>query len=385
MVQPQSGLLNPTRTGGPPPGNGGEYERPIRFQFVITWSALRVSQDAPAKPSAPVLSVPERSRPVALAATPLVMPAPQPTPLAEPPRSYADQLVPVKKSPGPGFQWEMVVPKMARTAKKPAGSNASRGSAAAANAATATAIPQDTPPPNLYTGSSSFRKSFSFKVGLAVAVLGAASVPLWRHAAHPAPDTATSIEGGDWVREAAVAGDPGFKQARQLVLYRPALKSTESRLEFDWTVSSSDVGWVFRAKDLGDYYAVRLKVLRPGANPTLSAEFFSVYQFVESPHNEKILVFSRNDPVLHVRMDISGPTFTLYLQNNATAYWTDARLVSGAVGFFEEWNRGAEIHNVRMSFPQRSGLLHGPDTGFLALYEPRLATSLAPMPRVGGA
>ncbi len=175
------------------------------------------------------------------------------------------------------------------------------------------------------------------------------------------------------MRESAVAGDPGVKLSRQLVLYKPALKATDSRLEFNWRVDSGDVGVIFRAKNLGNYYAARLKVLKLGSTPTLAAEYFSVYQFVESPHTEKVLVFSRNDPVLRVRMDVFGPMFTLYLQDNATEYWTDARLTSGGIGFFEEWNRSADVHGLRMSFPERSQLFRRPSAAwqFLAAIEPR--------------
>ena len=196
-------------------------------------------------------------------------------------------------------------------------------------------------------------------VGVVAAI--AVAVPVWRRAVRPAePSAQTTIEGGDWARESASGGDAGAKQSRQLVIYKPALKATDCRLEFNWTVASGDVGMVFRAKDLGNYYAVRLKMLKPGPTPSLAAEYFSVYQFAESAHSEKVLVFPRNDPVLRVRMDVFGPTFTLYVQDNAAEYWNDGRLTSGALGFFEEWNRSPEIRTVRMSFPSRSEILIKP-------------------------
>ncbi len=263
-----------------------------------------------------------------------------------------DELALPTKKAGSGFQWEMVVPKMIRAPKKGAGAPRSARKAGAV---------EDQFGPNLYTSSSGFRKSFSLKLCIAVLAVAAILVPVWRRTARPAAAVVeTSIGGGDWVRESAIGGDPGVKLSRQLVLYKPALKAKDSRLEFNWTVESGDVGLIFRAKDLGNYYAARLKVLKLGSTPTLAAEYFSVYQFVESPHNEKVLVFSRNDPVLRVRLDVFGPMFTLYLQDNATEYWTDARLSSGAIGFFEEWNRSADVHSLRMSFPERSHLFRPP-------------------------
>jgi hypothetical protein len=373
MAQSQTGFVDSTRVSGTP-ANAGLSDQAVSFRFIVTWSCLAIAADPPKIPM-----------PVSSAAPRVVPPPPQPVPIEAPPIVPSSALAPVaistpapapistssaalistsknssavsvpKKSSGGSFQWEMVVPKMVRSAKK---------------AAPRPKPPVETPPPNLYTASSSLRKSFSLKLCAAVIAAAAIVVPVWRRAAHTSSSAMqTSVEGGDWQRESAVGGDPGVKQSRQLVLYRPALNAKDARLEFAWTVASGDLGLVFRAKDLGNYYAVRLKVLKPGPTPTLSAEYFSVYQFVESPHTEKVLVFSKNDPVLLVRLDIFGPSFTLYLQDNATEFWADARMTSGALGFFEEGSRSAEVRGLRMSFPERSQLLRQP------LDEIRIASS----------
>ena len=365
MAQSQTGFVDSTRVSGAA-ANAGLLDQAVSFRFIVTWSCLAIAADPPKAPM-PVSSAaprvvpppPPQSIPAeapltaplsTLAAVAIPAPSLAPistasTALISTPKNSSAVSTP-KKSAGGSFQWEMVVPKMVRTVKK---------------AAPRSKAPVETPPPNLYTASSSLRKSFSLKLCAAVIAVAAIVVPVWRRAAHTGSSAVqTSVEGGDWQRESAVGGDPGVKQSRQLVLYRTALNAKDARLEFAWTVASGDVGLVFRAKDLGNYYAVRLKLLKPGPTPTLSAEYFSVYQFVESPHTEKVLVFSKNDPVLLVRLDIFGPSFTLYLQDDATEFWTDARMTSGALGFFEEGNRSAEVRGLRMSFPERSQLLRQP-------------------------
>lgn len=368
MPQLNTGFVDSTRLSGGVPASVGPLDEPVNFRFMVTWSCLAVSAD-PARWSAHGNSAAPRIAPPLLQTVPVE--APQVVALPSPPALFADPaavahapialvaskspaerpLAVPKKSAG-GFQWEMVVPKMVRMPKK----------AAPRRAAAVNSPPVETEPPNLYTTSSSgILKSFSFKFCLGVIAAVAIAIPLWRRAAHPAFNTVqTAFESGDWLRESAVGGDPGVKRGRQLLLYRPALNTKDSRLEFAWTVASGDVGLVFRAKDLGNYYAVRLKLLKPGPTPTLAAEFSSVYQFVERPHTEKVLVFSKNDPVLLVRLDIFGPQFTLYLQDNATEFWTDARMTSGAFGFFEEFNKPAEVRGLRMSFPERSQLRRRP-------------------------
>jgi hypothetical protein len=229
--------------------------------------------------------------------------------------------------------------------------------------------------PNLYTAPPPIRKSLLWKISAGVLAAVAILVPVWRYNTRPAApsdlhvqstqksvtsDAQTPIESRDWSRQSAVGGDPGVQQTRQLVLYKPGLTATNSRIEFAWSTDSGDVGVVFRAKDLGNYYAVRLKLLNPRTTPTLDVEYFSVYQFVESRHTEKFLILSKVDPALRVRLDVFGPTFTLYLQDNATEYWTDARLTSGALGFFEEWNRSPRVNAVRISLVQKSEFFHKP-------------------------
>jgi hypothetical protein len=370
MAQSQTGFVDSTRGGGAAPASAGQADQAVGFRFAVTWGCLSIPATPPSFQSDHVPAIlSERPRGRTASTSPHMMPSAPTlstpvvleTPHASTPSPgtaimttpKTPPTAPKKSAPGGGFQWEMVVPKMVRTGRK-ANPRSGRGGVGQG-------APVEQTPPNLYTASSSFRKSSSLKLCAGVLAAAAIVIPVWWHAARPASNTVqTTIEGGDWLRQAAVGGDPGVKQARQLVLYRPALKAKDSRLEFAWTVASGDLGLVFRAKDLGNYYAVRLKVLKAGPTPTLAAEFFSVYQFVESAHTEKVLVFSRNDPVYLVRLDVFGPTFTLYLQDNATDFWTDARMTSGALGFFEEWNRTAEVRGLRMSFPQRSQLLRGP-------------------------
>lgn len=361
MPQPQTGFADAPGVEGKVSSSGAELDRPVGFRFIVTWSSLS-DQPRMTTQALPVIPATERARTFPAAARRLI-PAAPPAPSAVAPaltaaRANADQVAPVsgeKAGRSSGFQWEMVVPKMVRAPKKFGTPRASRSISPLGRAATADAAAAEQSAPNLYTASPSFLRSFSFKLCAGVLTAAVVIVPVWRSTTRPSvPEIQTSVEGGDWLRVAAIAGDPGVKQARQLVLYRPATKATDCSFGFDWRVDSGNVGMVFRAKDLGNYYAVRLKVLKPGSTPILAAEYFNVYQFVESPHSEKVLVFAKNDPVLRVRMDIAGPTFTLYLQGEATEYWTDARLNSGAPGFLEEWNRGPVIRAVRLSFPPRS-------------------------------
>jgi hypothetical protein len=300
-----------------------------------------------------------------------------------------DQLVaPAAKrnNPTPGFQWEMVVPKMVRPAKRtgPSGAIAEvpslrqLPSAKSADSASATAAPQSGP--NLYTASTWSRKVIGIYLLGALGALGL-TVALWTHRS-ATTDIDTVMGGAGWTRYVTERRDPGAKQSRQLVLYRPSLGARDGRLEFTWGPSPTGVAWVFRAKDQGNYYAMRLRVVQPGPSPSLSLEHFAVSNFVEGSHTEKILVFSRDDPAIRIRMDVFGPTFTVYIQGTASDYWTDGQLTSGGFGFLEDWNQGADIRSVRMSFPQRTGI--PPHRGLRTLQEFFALELPAMQPALGG-
>jgi hypothetical protein len=152
-----------------------------------------------------------------------------------------------------------------------------------------------------------------------------------------------------WTRQHVTAGI-GMKQDRQLVVYRPSLDATDSVLEFGWNPSSKTVGWVFRARDAANYYAMRLKVLGSGSTATMWAEHFTVSGGTESPHYERLVPFPGDDSKLRVKMDVVGSTFTLYLQGSAEDYWSDSAFSSGGLGFFEERNQPSDVQAVRISF-----------------------------------
>jgi hypothetical protein len=338
MLDSETRFIEPHATTGVL--NSDAAERPVSFRFSVTWSSLFVPPEALPAPS-PTLPTVVPREPLSQVSSTAVA------------RSNEAEIIPAPvRKPGPTVQWEMVVPKMVRSAK-PATSRPLPASAPQVGAATAEQIANSQPVPSLYASSPPWFRSFRVKVLLTIAALTALSIPIWKHMLTPsqAPtEVDTAMGAGGWVRDGVSRFEPGYKQLRQLVLYRPSMNAKDCRLEFTWQVGTAGVGWVFRAKDRGNYYAMRIKVVKPGPSPTMSVEHFTVYHGVEGGHSEKVLVFSRNDPVLRIRMEVAGPAFTLYMQGNATEYWNDTRLNSGGLGFFEEWNQGVDVHSVRMLF-----------------------------------
>ena len=148
----------------------------------------------------------------------------------------------------------------------------------------------------------------------------------------------------------------GAKDPRDLLVYSGSDGLKNYRVEFAWTPDSRGVGWIFRASDSANYYAARLRLLQAGMTPTLSAEHFTVAKGVEGTHSRKVITLGRTSNQVLVRMDATGPAFTLSLQGSPADYWTDDRFDSGSLGFFEEHGERPVVQALRFTLFKKTGL-----------------------------
>ena len=364
-----------------PPGQDigeGSVEQAVPFRFTVTWTSVFDPFETPKSVAGAVALTNDRVRTIITAPTETLL---------EPPAGSLKEKAPgdepvfkgQKPASDTSFQWEMVVPKMVRSAsiaraseisapssrsrpvfhQRPVSAPNSRPEGLRAQSdGIAPSTPAEQPIPNFCSVSPSFlsrarQASLGTKLLLTATALAGLAVPVWRHFGSSPPAAAevqTTTRAGGWTREPVTRIDAGFSRARELVVYRPSLKATDCRFEFNWKVDAPGVGWVFRAKDTANYYAMRIKVVKPGPYPTLSVEHFTVYRGTEGTRSEKMLVLSNRDPVLRIRTDLAGPSFTLYIGGVAAEYWTDTRLTAGGLGFFEEWHQGSDVQWVKMSF-----------------------------------
>ena len=269
-----------------------DSEHAVPFNFPVSWSSLIDPDALTAKNQALV-----------------------PTP---PPRSPDD----------PTLQWSMVVPRM------------QHGSAAvlALPAPGSTArfpFPRYVAPKfevSLHSGS----------IAVKMILLAAAAmllVPGWRDVASPgarAVQLESGIEQRNWIR----AGET-------LVLYRPSVGKSDYQLDFDWKVNPKGIAWVVRAKDSGNYYALRLKPSGSESSRTFTLERITMLRGAERSHTSRIVRFSKPD--VQIRMDVAGSTFKLAIDGAAVSQWNDTRLAAGAFGFIEQPRGPLQIASLRVS------------------------------------
>lgn len=142
---------------------------------------------------------------------------------------------------------------------------------------------------------------------------------------------------GNWENPA------GFKRAGPVALYRPSLSLKDYSVEFVVPVDRQAPGFVFRAQDQSNYYAIRL------ANAKLVR-----YAVVKGREVERVIRSlpgqSANNSLDRIRFLVRDSDFTLIIQGQIADYWTDGRYRTGGVGFFSAKSESAKPRWLQVKY-----------------------------------
>ena len=153
----------------------------------------------------------------------------------------------------------------------------------------------------------------------------------------------------NWSRSWSYSQD-GFMRTGQLALYRPTLKMNNYRLEFFAQIENKSVGWVFRAKDEQNYYAMKLSVTEPGPRPLVSVVRYPVLGGKKGKKVQIPLpIMMHNNTPYRVALDVKGNRYRTFIEDQEVDSWHDDRLLAGGVGFFSETGEHARLYWVKVS------------------------------------
>lgn len=142
----------------------------------------------------------------------------------------------------------------------------------------------------------------------------------------------------------------GFVRPGPLALFKPTLDMADYRFEFLGEIDQKAIGWVFRAEDLKNYYAMKLVVVKPGPLPLVDMVRYAVIDGKEGPQIRKPLPMTvRTDMLYRLMVDVRGADFTVMAQGQVVDFWTDHRLQHGGVGFFSGRGERARLRWVEVS------------------------------------
>ncbi len=344
------------------------------FRFPVTWSYL-TEPAHPVQPNqkqaTPAPGHPQSAKPVPLRNLEAVQdPQPVPRPakvnVEPPPAPVATAALMLATKPtepteprasGPEAKWEMVIPKMVRPITLRTASRTPRALPQPAQPqapAEAAVAPTEI---SFYADSEASFLPRRWKVrGLSAAAVVMVCAIAW---VRPGSDAGSASDSappatGTWSRRTAYV--VGSKNPREILVYSGSEGVKNYRIEFAWVPDPQGVGWIFRATDSANYYAAKLRLLQAGATPMLSLEHFAVIKGVEGAHSRKIITLGRTTSEVLVRMDATGPAFTLYLQGTPADYWTDGRFESGSLGFYQERGERPVLQALRFTLFKKSGL-----------------------------
>jgi hypothetical protein len=153
------------------------------------------------------------------------------------------------------------------------------------------------------------------------------------------------MSGSGWKRDRE-----GFIRPGSLALFRPSLGFADYRLEFLAQIESKSVGWVFRARDEKNYYAMKVTVLEPGPRPIVGVERYPVIDgHRHKPVRAPIPVMFHNNVPYRVQVEVRGNRFTTMLEGQVVDRWTDDRIHTGGVGFFNDAGEVARLYWMKIS------------------------------------
>jgi hypothetical protein len=371
-VRPQSGAKPPS--GGKPSARLTQPKQPNPTAKPAQPAAAKVPESRTPTPPKPASAKAEASKPVVKSAPS------QPTPVQETSSVDVKEVTPkvtpveteqVSKSPSATGKQETAQKTPASTEKINTTTEKAAATPPQAKPAPGQAKPSDQTNKDdvphfgiAQPGNSSWFGSLKVKLGLAILILVIACAYFLGWGGGKPRKSATSnssvsadgsgpsiIMGeGGWVE--GWGGDPtGLHGGRQITIYRPSLKLSDYRLEFQGSIDAKSVGWVFRAADPENYYAMKLMTVSSGLSPKVALYKYLVANGKQTQVGRvPIDLAVQPDTVFNVRLDVRGPQFTTYIQGQQVDSWTDDQLKIGGAGFLNEREERGKVKSVSIRY-----------------------------------
>jgi hypothetical protein len=235
-------------------------------------------------------------------------------------------------------EWEMVLPKMKRSVALPSHEREA---------------PLAAPRFSIGDTEPALPRRLTLVAGIAALALAGAAGYHWMQGGSEQIDlqpTPPGVEmgGAGWITEWA-SDAAGSARGRQLTLYRPSMAMSDYSVEFAGRIERRSLGWVFRAVDSSNYYAVKIEAAEPGTT-LLNITRFAVINGVEGPHIQRPLLLNLSaGETLRIRMVARGTRFTVSVQNQLADEWEDDQLKTGAVGFINERGERGQVGSLQIS------------------------------------
>jgi len=351
--------------GAPQAAVESQIEYLAWFRFPVTWAYISgpASQIESEAASKPLLA----SHSLALAPVVPVLLSRNPSALGA--AGVEDGLRPA----GTAARWEMMVPKMTRPPARPvANLSVAAATALAAPAPQAASLPAPVvqqspllakaatpslpsqfvaPSFSLHSPEDQFLARYWPQILFAAIAILAVGCLIWGLSG---PSSTARSATSSQANAASWSHQSVSPSGRLLTVYEPSRAESDYRMEFSWVPDAAGVGWVFRTLDGNNYYAARLSLQQRGGGGVLVAEHFSVFGGAESVHSRKVIPLEKPARLLKIHMDAIGPAFKLFVEDQPANTWTDTRLDTGALGFYNDGDHLPKLLALSFTFIKNS-------------------------------
>lgn len=149
---------------------------------------------------------------------------------------------------------------------------------------------------------------------------------------------------GGWSAE--LPGSLGGNLAsRQVYIFRPSMTMSDYRFEFVGQIESKGLGWVFRAVNARNYYALKLETSGGGLVLSRAAIINGEEtQKAEIPLPRAV----PGEKGYKVQTDVLGSTFRTYINDDLADTWSDDRLRIGGVGLLKDAGELAQVRLIQL-------------------------------------
>jgi hypothetical protein len=142
----------------------------------------------------------------------------------------------------------------------------------------------------------------------------------------------------------------GYVRTGQLALFEPTAKFTDYRMEFFGQIENKSIGWVVRARDKKNYYAMKFTVIAPGLRPLIAMVHYPVIggkpgHRIETPLN----VMVHNNTPYHIGVSVQGRHIITSIEGQEVDRWADDTLATGGVGFFSDPGERARLYWMKVT------------------------------------
>jgi hypothetical protein len=147
-----------------------------------------------------------------------------------------------------------------------------------------------------------------------------------------------------WKADPETGAEPG-----SLALLSTTELFADSEFGFSGAIEKKSMGFAVRAADLKNYYAVKIAYRKSGNNPGLYIVRYPVIAGKsEKPTEVPLRVEMNPEAEMHVKLDVSGDTYTLSVGGQVADSWNESRLTHGAIGFFAAKDERFRVQNVNV-------------------------------------